>query len=220
MLLNRFETALTNNPLRAAVQRFFEAGRLLKMGGPVTDGRALEVGCGRGLGVPIILRQFGAREVDAFDLDPRMLAKARKNCRPLGDKVRLWLGDATAIAAPDESYDAVFDFEIIHHVPRWRDAVEEIHRVLKPGGRFYAAEVLAHFILHPLWRRVLDHPLEDRFDADTFLGELGRVGLLPITSKTLGRGFLWVVARKAEGHLVESTEFEPASATKPAAEPC
>ena len=34
MLLNRVETALMNNPIRAAIQRHFEAQRLLRMGGP------------------------------------------------------------------------------------------------------------------------------------------------------------------------------------------
>ena len=45
MLLNRVEYALMNNPLRAAIQRRFEARRLLRMGGPVPGGAALELGC-------------------------------------------------------------------------------------------------------------------------------------------------------------------------------
>ena len=36
----------------------------------------------------------------------------------------------------------MFDFGIIHHVPQWRRALAEVARVLKPGGRFYAEEVL------------------------------------------------------------------------------
>jgi hypothetical protein len=41
MLLNRVEKLMMNNPLRAAVQRRFEARRLLEMGGPVAGGRCL-----------------------------------------------------------------------------------------------------------------------------------------------------------------------------------
>ena len=77
MLLNAVEKALMNNPVRAAIQRRFEAKRLLELGGPVAGGRALEVGCGRGVGVEIILDLFGAGSVDAFDLDPDMVAQAR-----------------------------------------------------------------------------------------------------------------------------------------------
>lgn len=73
MLLNRFEYLFMNNPVRAAVQRHVEARRLLRMGGPVQGGRALEIGCGRGVGVGIVLDQFGAGSVDAFDLDRRMV---------------------------------------------------------------------------------------------------------------------------------------------------
>jgi ubiquinone/menaquinone biosynthesis C-methylase UbiE len=194
MLLNRAEKALMNNPLRAAVQRHFEARRLLGMGGPVRGGRALELGCGRGVGVGLIFDVFGAQRVDAFDLDPHMVALAREHLAPRGDRVRLWVGDATAIEAPDATYDAVFDFGIVHHVPRWRDAVGEIFRVLKPGGRFYAEEVLEAYILHPLWRRVFDHPLEDRFDEIRFAKGLESVGFRVVDTRHLGRSFAWYVA--------------------------
>lgn len=60
MLLNRVEKALMNNPLRASVQRRFEARRLLRMGGRMPGARALEMGRGRGVGVELILNEFGA----------------------------------------------------------------------------------------------------------------------------------------------------------------
>ena len=63
---------LMNNPLRPFIQRRFEALRLLRMGGRTDGLHVLEVGCGRGVGVEIILDAFGARRVDAFGLDPRM----------------------------------------------------------------------------------------------------------------------------------------------------
>ena len=78
MLLNRFEYLLMNNPLRAAVQRRFEAPRLLEIGGMGTGGAALEIGCGRGVGAELILDLFGVDSVDAFDLDPRMVGLARR----------------------------------------------------------------------------------------------------------------------------------------------
>jgi hypothetical protein len=39
MLLNRVEYALMNNPIRGAIQRHFEARRLLRMGGPMSGGQ-------------------------------------------------------------------------------------------------------------------------------------------------------------------------------------
>ena len=203
MLLNRIEKAMMNNPVRAALQRRFEAPRLLAMGGRVGgEGVALEIGCGRGVGTELVLDVFGARRVDAFDLDADMVERARRRLAPRGDSVKLWVGDATAIATPDASYDAVFDFGIVHHVPAWRDALREVRRVLKPGGRFYAEEVFEKFIAHPLWRRVLEHPQEDRFDHDRFRTGLEAVGLRVAASNELWNQFGWFVAdRPATGEV-------------------
>lgn len=59
-----------NNPVRAALLRWYEAPLLERLGGRVEGGRVLELGCGRGVGTEIILRRFGAAEVHAFDIDP------------------------------------------------------------------------------------------------------------------------------------------------------
>lgn len=196
MLLNRAEYALMNNPVRAAIQKHLEARRLLRMGGPMSGGRALELGCGRGVGTELILDRFGADSVDAFDLDPSMVALARKRLAPRGSRVRVWVGDAGAVSAPEASYDAVFDFGIIHHVPDWRRVLTEVHRVLKPGGQFYAEEVLRRFIVHPITRRLLEHPLKDRFDSPGFVRELQASGLQLLATEELWGSFAWFTARK------------------------
>ena len=196
MILNHVEFAMMNNPVRAAVQRRFEAPRLLRMGGKMNGGRALEVGCGRGVGTELILELFGADEVDAFDLDPRMVERAKKRLSKYGPRASVRVGDASAIDAPDAAYDAVFDFGIIHHVSDWRGALAEVHRVLKPGGRFYGEEVLRRFILHPVTRRLLEHPLEDRFDAAEFAGALRAAGLEPLAVEELWGQMAWFTASK------------------------
>ena len=196
MLLNRVEYALMNNPVRAAIQRRFEAARLLRMGGPMRGGRALEMGCGRGVGAELVLDVFRADAVDAFDLDPRMVAQARSRLGRRGSRVRLWVGDASAIAAPDAAYEAVFDFGIVHHVPQWRRALAEVRRVLKPGGRFYCEEVLAAFIQSGIVRRLLEHPQADRFDGRGFRAALVEAGLTPVASREMWRSFAWFIATK------------------------
>ncbi len=198
MRLNRFETALMNNPVRAALQRRFEAPRLRRMGGSMLGGAALEVGCGRGVGTDLIVTDFGADSVDAFDLDPRMVVRAQARLARSAARTRIWVGDVCAISAPDASYDAVFDFGIIHHVPEWRDALAEIHRVLKPGGRLYAEEVLERFIVHPIVRRLLEHPMTDRFDAAGFARVLEAAGFEEVASEKLWGSFAWFTARKRE----------------------
>ena len=107
-----------------------------------------------------------------------------------------WTGSATEIAAADNTYDAVFDFGTVHHIPNWRLAIEEIHRVLRPGGRLYLEEILAAFIHHPLWARLLDHPMQDRFDLDELTHVLQQAGFDLVGTDSLEPHVGWVVADK------------------------
>ncbi|MGW5735609.1 MULTISPECIES: class I SAM-dependent methyltransferase [Streptomyces] len=182
--MNRIEKAAIDNAGRRALQRHYEFPRLLRLaGGPLPPGaHVVEIGCGSGYGTRLILERFRAARVDAVDLDPGMVAKARRRlARHHADRTRVTVGDATdlrsAFAAADGSYDAAFDFAIIHHVPDWRAAVAEVARVLKPGGLFVFEEVTAHALARPSYRLLFDHPDEDRFTAGQFLAELHRHGL-------------------------------------------
>ena len=126
-----------NNAARRLGQ-YYSAYWLERLGGRVQGGRVLEVGCGCGTGVRIILERFGATAVEALDLDPKMIDRARRRLARYGlDRVQLSVGDATAIKAGDATFDAVFDFGAIHLEPNWRKALAEVRRVLKPGGRFF-----------------------------------------------------------------------------------
>jgi len=177
MLLNRLEWLMMNNPVRSAAQRHLEVPRLLRMGGAMMGGRALEVGCGRGVGTELIFDYFRADSVDAFDLDPSMVELARRRLLERGDAVRVNVGDACKIDAPDACYDAAFDFGILHHVERWRDALSEIHRVLKPGARLYAEEIFARFTSWPPIARLLEHPKAPQFGHDEFRSALAERGV-------------------------------------------
>jgi len=197
MILNRVEKHLMNNPIRAAFQRHLEARRLLTMGGPMNGGRALEVGCGRGVGSRIILDVFRADHVTAMDLDPDMVRRARERLASYGGRVKLFPGDVTQTPEPGDSFDAAFDFGILHHVPDWQKAVAEIFRVLKPGARFYAEEALESFIRFAPVRWTLDHPRENRFNHRQFIQGLESAGFSMIADRpALGGWFGWYVAKK------------------------
>ena len=192
MLLNRLEYYLMNNPVRAGIQRWIEGPTMRRLGGPLPGPRVLELGCGRGAGVPVIRQCFPGAEVDAFDLDRRMVELARRRVAPpVG---RLWVSDASRLPLRSAYYDAVFDFGILHHVPDWRAAVGEIGRVLRPGGRLYAEEVLADLADHPLIRAFFAHPRGDRFTSAAFEVGLGNAGLRLKARKAIGRSFAWFVA--------------------------
>jgi SAM-dependent methyltransferase len=103
VLMNRVETAVVNSPPRRWLQRG-EARLLRRLGGPVAAGRVLELGCGRGFGTRLIPDRFGVREVDALDLDPRMVTRAR--ITPGG---RFYFDEITAAALATRGYRWLFE---------------------------------------------------------------------------------------------------------------
>lgn len=175
MKLNSIERMLINSRARAFVQRWYEAPLLERLGGYVNGKRVLEIGCGRGVGTEIIFERFGAASVHAFDIDARMIEQTRRRlARYSPDHLHLGVGDAAAIKAEDESYDAVFDFMILHHVLDWQRAVSEINRVLRPGGWFFFEEVTSHALNHWSYRAFFSHLTDNRFSAKEFVTEVER----------------------------------------------
>jgi len=195
MQLGWLERHLMNNPLRRFMQRTFEGRQLLKMGGTRPDAQVLEIGCGSGAGLDLMLSLFQVRRADGFDLDPAML-KLFSRRHHLNSQFNIWQGNTRQIPTADAVYDAVFDFGTLHHVRDWQSGVAEVFRVLKPGGRFYIEEITRQFINHPLWRRVLDHPQQNRFDVHDLVKELNACGFsVPRYNQRFGL-FIWAIADK------------------------
>jgi SAM-dependent methyltransferase len=93
--------------------------------------RVLEVGCGTGCDLLQFARN-GARAV-GLDVTPEHLRLAQQR---VGNAAQLVPGSATAIPFPDGHFDYVYSHGVLHHIDQPRRAVEEIFRVLRPGGRF------------------------------------------------------------------------------------
>ena len=199
MKLSSFGRLQMNNPARARAQRRITARHMLRLGGDIAGAAALEIGCGRGVGIEIIFDVFRADRVVAFDLDPKMIALAERRAERFGDKARVAVGSATEIREPDASFDAVFDFGVIHQIPEWRAAVAECARVLKPGGRFYFEAVSTpffRFAMNLAMERGTPDVRKIGFDRDSYLTELDATGIEvgdnyveprnPITSALIG----------------------------------
>lgn len=181
MKLNLVERLLVNNPARSLVQHFYEGPLLRKLGGRLDGARVLDVGCGRGVGAQILLKQFGASQVYGLDLDPRQVRRAQKRLAgKAGGRVVLAVGSVDKLPFPYEYFDAVFDFGILHHVMDWQAGVAEIQRVLKPSGLFFFEEVTRTALNRWIYRTFLDHPAENRFSEAEFLAELPVHGFEPL----------------------------------------
>ena len=141
-------------------------------------GRLLEVGCGRGAGARMILRRYSPRMLDAIDVDPDMIRRARRWTRPaLARRVSYQVADAQELPFSTGSMDAVFNFGIIHHLEDWRRGIREISRVLRPGGAFLFEEIYPALYAGFLLRHLLIHPRHDRFQGPQYRAELEANGL-------------------------------------------
>ena len=181
MKLNLVEKLLVNNPARALVQRHYEGPLLRKLGGRLDGARVLDVGCGRGVGMQIVLEQFGAAQVYGLDLDPLQIRRAQQRfASTFQNRVVLAVGSVDDLPYPDEYFDAVFDFGMLHHVVDWQAGVAEIRRVLKPSGAFFFEEVTRAALNRWIYRTFLDHPAENRFNESEFLAELTVNGIEPL----------------------------------------
>lgn len=178
MKLNFAERMLVNNGARAIVQRYYEGPLLRKLGGTVEGACVLDVGCGRGVGVELLLRQFDVGHVCGVDLDPRQIERAQR--RLMGIDEGCWslaVAGVEHLPFQDASFDAVFDFGMLHHVPMWQAGLTEIRRVLKPGGRLFFEEVTRAALERWSYRTFLEHPKENRFSESEFIEQLARHGL-------------------------------------------
>jgi ubiquinone/menaquinone biosynthesis C-methylase UbiE len=194
MKLNLAERLLVNNLARAAVQMFYEGPLLRRLGGTVQGGSVLEIGCGRGAGIEVIFRQFGAAHVYGLDLDPLQIERARKRLESkYAGRVSFMQGDAEQLPFADASFDAVFDFGALHHVPNWQRSIAEVRRVLKPGGKFFFEEVTRAALGRWICRKFFVHPAENRFSESEFLAELeihGFKSVAPLSRKLFGDIFI------------------------------
>jgi ubiquinone/menaquinone biosynthesis C-methylase UbiE len=163
MKLNWAERWVVNNPLRVIQQRL-EMRWLGKNSILKPEAVALEVGCGRGAGAGLILREFHPAALQAMDLDIEMIRKARDYLSPEQKKgISFYVGDVLRLPYKDEALDAVFGFGVLHHVPDWQNALFEIARVLKIGGTYFMEEIYPALYQNFITRHILLHPRENRF---------------------------------------------------------
>lgn len=94
---------------------------------------ALDLGCGTGEMLKLILQEDVGKELYGIDLSEKMLYVAKSK---LPEQVKLLLGDSESLPLPNNTFDVVFCNDSFHHYPAPRNVLSEVHRVLKPGGTF------------------------------------------------------------------------------------
>ena len=162
--------------------------------------KVLEIGCGSGLGARIILKYFVPSEIIATDLDERQIVLAGNN---VGDAHIIFeIADAAQLNYPDHSFDAVFEYGAIHHIPSpdWQKCLREILRVLKPNGKLFIYDVsiesFSKGVYGKLIRYTSKHPYDKMFRKEEFIDYIQSVGFKLLKRKDGGRYFTLIAEKQ------------------------
>lgn len=124
--------------------------------------RLLDFGCGDGNSCIYFRKHFENMPIDGVDVSEESIKKASEKNIP-NAVFKTFDGLKTPYA--DNTFDVVFTSMVFHHIEHelHHDILQEIHRVLRPGGRFYIFE---HNPINPLTRKVVNECI---FDQDAVL---------------------------------------------------
>lgn len=111
-----------------------EIFRRYALSGPL---RVLDVGCGTGEITGRLAVHYPEASIVGVDLIEAHLESARKRWAALAGRVEFRVADAFALPFDDASFDLVVCRHMLQAVPRPADAMAEMVRVLRPGGRIH-----------------------------------------------------------------------------------
>src|SRR6266550_7876659 len=158
-----------------------------------------DLGCGTGQ-VSAALAPFVQRVV-AVDGSAAMLQAAKKRLQGVNN-VDLRRGELEALPIDDGRLDAATLMLVLHHIPEPAKALSEVARVLKPGGRLIAVDMLPHD--RESYRQQMGHAWLG-FSKEQTTGSLGEAGLgsirivpLPPDAKSKGPALFVATAKRQE----------------------
>lgn len=144
--------------------------------------QVVEIGCGpAGLWTANRERIPAGWHLLLTDLSRGMIQQATHNLAGLAN-IAFGVADAQDLPFADNSFDVVIANHMLYHVPDRARALAEIHRVLRPGGRFYAATNGKNHMakIREMAQRFAPQPasqvgLHERFTFEQGTEEIGRV---------------------------------------------
>ena len=150
----------------------------------------LEIGCGGGYTTKSIRKRFPNSKIAAIDYDKEQIKIANKLHRNI-ENVKFMQGDATSLKFKNNTFDAVFEFNVLHHIKNYEKAIKEIKRVLKKNKKFYIMDVSKYFFI-PILRNFF--PAEAYFTKEELIKKLEKNKFE--IKKHSGKRIFYVIAKK------------------------
>jgi ubiquinone/menaquinone biosynthesis C-methylase UbiE len=156
---------LERDPILAYEQKM-RAKAVLSYLKPSVNETILEIGCGNGRDLVLIAKS--CKNIAGIDYSPEMVAQAAKKILHYSiENATVAYGNATDLKFDDASFDKVLCSEVVEHIPDWEQAIKEISRVLKPGGKLVLSTPnnrSFYGIDRYVWERVLKKEWYHPFD--------------------------------------------------------
>ena len=141
-----YDLALVDRLPKGTVDSFAGTGNPFSMGALEAGETVLDIGCGAGFDTLIAAEQAGpAGRVIAIDMTAAMRDKTAAAAAAMGlTNVEVRAGYMEELPVDDASIDVVISNGVINLTPDKVGVMREIHRVLKPGGRFQIGDIIVH----------------------------------------------------------------------------
>jgi len=192
---------------------WIETDQVLRSG--ITEGIVLEIGPGPGnLGLEWLKRTEGTR-LTGLEISPKMIEIAEENAREYGleTRVKYVQGDAQKMPFEDNSFDGVFTNGSLHEWSEPARILNEIFRVLKPGGKYFVSDMRRD--MNPIMKwfmKMVTKPKEIRpglkssinasYTVEEIESMLAKTKMRQHEIKKLTMGFV-VTGTKNVGHIVQ-----------------
>ena len=202
-LLGTIEKNFLRVPLSYWGHRLLDLPLLLKWGKIPRGATVLEIGCGAGKISQHLLKTLKCKNYTGVDISPQKIAQAEAGIHR-STRIIFQVADALKLPFTDNSFDAVIEMDLLHHLPNWKKALHEMQRVLKENGTLllggYSLETFTMPGVGHLLQSFMEHPYREMYNQVELLSFIRKNGFVITHQNDRSWMMLLAAVKKTEDH--------------------